>query len=110
MKKSWFTWIIILAVIILAIAIIYWPNNSETPEEVAKCIGENSVLYVQLGCFACKTQEEMFGDNYQYLNSVDCVFETEKCSDIQRTPTWIIEDKKYEGVQTIEKLKELTGC
>ena len=76
------------------------------------CIGQNSELYIQLGCHACETQEELFGENYQYLNSIDCFFEREQCIDagITATPTWIIDGKKYIGVQNIEKLKELTGC
>lgn len=88
-------------------------NNNITPEEkLAKCIGENSTLYFQTGCSACKSQEQMFGDNYQYLNKIDCKVEIQKCIDTQitGTPTWIINGVKYPGVQSIEKLKELTGC
>ena len=66
---------IILLVIIIAIVLINLPKG-ETPEEVAKCIGRNSKLYTQLGCHACETQEEMFGDNYQYLTVVDCFFDS----------------------------------
>ena len=28
---------------------------------------------------------------------------------IEGTPTWVINEQKYEGVQTIGELKELTG-
>ncbi len=114
-KKRWIT----LAVIILVIAVAYFilsRQKPETPEEVAKCIGSKSVLYVQLGCYACGLQEDMFGENYKHLNKIDCWFEQEKCLEtiakdgFYQTPTWIINGKKYEGVQTIEKLKELTGC
>ncbi len=85
-------------------------GGGSSSEEIAMCIGENSELYVQLGCNACETQKEMFGDNYKYLNVIDCWSEKEKCSEIQYTPTWIINGEKYTGVQSIEKLKELTGC
>jgi hypothetical protein len=98
-----------MGVILLSIIILYKPNP-ETSEEIAKCIGKNSELYVQLGCHACKSQEKMFGENYQYLNTIDCFYEGEKCLGIQYTPTWIIKGEKYEKVQDIEKLKELTGC
>lgn len=109
MKKKWMTWIIILGVILLAIGITKRPH-SDTSEELAKCIGKNSILYVQLGCHACEIQEKMFGDNFQYLNSVDCFIQREKCPDITGTPTWIINEQRYLGVQSIEKLKELTDC
>jgi len=110
-KSSWITILIILGVIILSIIIINKPTSGVS-EEIAKCIGENSFLYVQLGCSHCETQEKMFGKNYQYLDSTDCFYEREKCSlaEIRGTPTWIINDVQYTGVQTIEKLQELTGC
>jgi hypothetical protein len=110
-KKNWVTLIIIIAIIILAIYIKNRPAP-ETPEELAKCIGENSVLYVQLGCSACKTQEEMFGENYKHLNVVDCWFDQDKCikKQIEATPTWEIKNKNYRGVKSIDTLKQLTGC
>ena len=109
LKKSWITPIIIIAIVSLAFFVIS-KNKNETPDEIAKCIGKNSILYIQLGCSACKTQENLFGESYQYLTKVDCWFERDKCTEIQKTPTWIIKGEKYEGVQSIEKLKELTNC
>ena len=108
-KKKWVTWIVVLAVIILAVVILTRPHP-ETSEEIAKCIGDNSVLYVQLGCHACETQEKMFGDNYQHLNVVDCFFDSENCMGVRATPTWKINGELIVGVQTIETLQELTGC
>ncbi len=102
-----------IIVILIILGIFYIKKNGETPEKkLAKCIGENSELYVQLGCYACKAQEEMFGENYQYLNVTDCTYKGKKClnADIKKTPTWIIKGEKYEGVRGIEQLKELTGC
>ena len=109
MKKYWWTIAIIIAVIILAYFLIN-NNSPDIDEQTAKCIGENSVLYTQFGCHACKIQEDMFGENYQYLNVIDCFYERNKCSEIQATPTWKINNQFYRGVQSIEKLKELTGC
>ena len=110
-KRNWITIFVILAVIILAV-IIMNKQNPIAEEDVAKCIGENSELYIQLGCHACETQEEMFGNNYQYLNTIDCFFERELCIEkgIEATPTWIINEEIYKGVQSIDKLKELTKC
>ncbi len=108
-KKSWVTLIIIIVVIILAVTILT-RSHPETSKEIAKCIGQNSKLYTQLGCSACQIQEEIFGDNYQYLNVVDCWFERDKCGEIEYTPTWIIKGIKYTGAQSISTLQELTGC
>ncbi len=114
-KSSLITLIIILLIIIFAVYIKCAksnPNNNtnNSLEELAKCIGQKATLYTQLGCRACIIQEEMFGEDYQYLNVVDCFYEREKCSGITHTPSWIIGEKLLRGVQSIEKLKELTGC
>jgi len=113
MKKK-FPWTIILiilgiATIVMVSILIQKPNNS-TNQELVKCIGKNSILYTQLGCHACETQEQIFGENYQYLNVIDCFFQVENCQEIIATPTWKIKGEFYKGVQSIEELKELTGC
>ncbi|MFH1238263.1 MAG: hypothetical protein ABIH79_01905 [archaeon] len=109
MKKYLVTLFIILGVILFSVIILNKPQP-DILEGVVKCIGQNSELYVQTGCHACKIQEDIFGENKNYLNAIDCFKESEKCSGITHTPTWIIKGEKYEGVQSIEKLKELTGC
>ncbi len=103
------TILIILSVIVVAFLLLN-KNSPETTEEIAKCIGANSVLYTRLGCHFCEIQEDLFRENYQYLNVIDCFFESGKCNEIEGTPTWIIKDKRYEGVQSIEELQELTDC
>ena len=109
MKKIWITFLIIFAV-----ASFFAFQNKTTgavvSEDIAKCIGQNSILYVQSGCPHCEKQLELFGDNKKYLNIIDCIDSPEKCQNIIGVPTWIINGKQYSGVQSIEKLKELTGC
>lgn len=102
--------------IVLAIALIMFfalydfDSPNETPNEIVECIGENSILYVQLGCHYCGVQEEIFGDNLDLINKIDCFYEKEKCGEIQATPTWKINGELYRGVKSIEELQELTGC
>jgi len=108
-NQNWVSVIIVLAILVFAYFVIT-RDKTQVTEEVAQCIGQKSTLYVQLGCTHCKTQEEMFGDYYQYLTFIDCVYEREKCSDIEGTPTWKINGINYKGIQSIEKLRELTGC
>jgi hypothetical protein len=110
-KNTSITILIIIAVIIIAFFALK-KGPSETDSETAKCIGSKSTLYVQLGCSHCKDQEDMFGNNFQYLDTIDCFYQREKCTNenITGTPTWIVKGKEYQGVQSIEKLKELTGC
>jgi hypothetical protein len=113
--------IIVTGAIIIAVALIAFfaikgktTGNVALDENVAKWIGEHSVVYVQAGCHACVAQEQLFGDSWKYINAVDCIAsESEKqacvTEEIAATPTWIINGQKYVGVQTIDALKELTG-
>lgn len=112
MKKK-YKGLITLIIILAITAIIYFSSNKqqeEISETLAKCIGEKSILYVQLGCSHCKVQEEMFGSQIKYLNVIDCFYFPEKCEGITATPTWVINEEKYIGKKSIEELKELTGC
>jgi len=113
MKKDIITYLVLgIIVISIILIILSLKGNGNPDEELAKCIGENSKLYAQLGCGACEAQEELFGENYQYLNTIDCAYERQECleKEITGTPTWIINNEKHKGVQTINELKELTGC
>jgi len=111
-KNTLITLIIIAAVVVLGLVLSSRGGEAKVPEEIAQCIGENSVLYVQLGCPHCKTQEDMFGSSKKYLETIDCFYERAECQEkeIKATPTWLIDEEYYEGVQTIERLQELTGC
>ncbi|OGJ12570.1 hypothetical protein A3K82_00135 [Candidatus Pacearchaeota archaeon RBG_19FT_COMBO_34_9] len=116
MKKKVIGLITIIIVIAIIAGSVFLINSKkqEAPEETAKCIRQNSVLYTQLGCHACENQEKLFGESYQYLNIVDCFYESERqeCinAGITATPTWVINGQKYAGVQSVERLKELAGC
>ncbi|MDA3836482.1 MAG: hypothetical protein PF542_02565 [Nanoarchaeota archaeon] len=112
MKKGVKSQLVVGSIIIIVLAILLWPSAPKpvTDIEVAKCIGEKSTLYVQLGCSHCIEQEEMFGDNFQYLNTIDCFYESEKCAEVTGTPMWKIGMRKISGVQTIEQLRALTNC
>lgn len=114
MKKSKvITILIIIAILAFSFYILKKDKtHDEVNESFAKCLGGKSTIYVQTGCHACQQQEEMFGENYKYLTEVNCLEESLKCNlvEIRATPTWIINGERYEGVQSIEKLKEITGC
>jgi glutaredoxin len=115
-KEKFVTFVVIFLVLLIAGGVIYFKSTTLSikdfpSEKVAKYIGEHSVLYTQAGCIHCKEQEDLFGANVKYLNIVDCLKDTQACinANITATPTWIIDGEKYVGVQSIEKLKELTG-
>jgi len=101
---------IVVIILIVALFLFLGRDKSLVTEQDAKCIGENSVLYFLPTCTACQRQEAMFGDNLKYLTLVDCSATPGQCPNISHVPTWEINNQFYEGVQSIAKLKELTGC
>jgi len=113
-QKRIIIWINILVAVIIVSIILYIATKPGKPieinEETIKCIAEKSMLFTKLGCNACQKQEDLFGENYKYIKKIDCFYELDKCQNIEATPTWKIKGKYYVGVQTIEKLQELTDC
>jgi len=103
-----------ISAIVIFLILVYFllipKGDSNINEEVARCIGENSFIYVQTGCSHCEDQLAMFQNYTKYLHQIDCVYEPEKSGGITGTPTWKIENKLYPGVQEIKTLKGLTGC
>jgi hypothetical protein len=111
--NKYLTYGIILLVIIVAIAILTTRFFQSTDDEIAECIGKNSVLYIQTGCIHCENQLAMFGNNKDKLNIYNCMddnWETCREKGLKGTPTWEINNQFYVGKQSIEKLKELTNC
>lgn len=80
--------------------------------ELTQCIGSKSTIYISTGCVACASQERLFGDNFKYLNIIDCMIFSDKCekANITRVPTWVIGELTMNGVQQIDELKRLTQC
>jgi len=82
-------------------------------DKFAKCLTENgATIYVSKYCGHCEHQKEMFGESFEYVNSVECTENQELCQQmgIEGVPTWIINGKSYTGVQSFETLSSLTGC
>lgn len=111
MKKNVIIILIVLAAVIITTYTLT-KDKAGIDEELAKCIEENSVLYVRTGCSACEAQKDLFGKSYQYLTAIDCLTQAQECANngISSIPTWIINGQRHVGVQSIDKLKSLTNC
>lgn len=117
-KKDYGLYIIMAAVVIMAIVAITYPyviQDSPTisiDQATTICIAENSVFYGTEWCGYCQTQKEMFGTNAELLNYIDCDEDRDACvaAEIVGFPTWDIKGERYVGLQSLEKLKEATGC
>lgn len=94
--------------------VIERPSAVTVSADAAQYIGNHSIVYVQAGCVHCKDQEDLFGNNWKYINSLDCIASqtnTQICinENITGTPTWVINGKQYVGEQSIQTLENLTG-
>jgi len=124
MAKDVFLVSAVLAIFIVAVLVFgfnltgyitgfFVADSSHDTEGFAQCLADRgAVLYTSMGCPHCQDQKDMFGDALQYIENVDCVTDPNVCSEkgIRVVPTWIINNERYEGIQSFERLGELTGC
>ncbi|MFH1358381.1 MAG: hypothetical protein ABIH37_00670 [archaeon] len=106
--------LLVLAVIVVGVifGINYAKGNGNQDDGVMKCIAEKSVVLMSPTCSACAYQKQIFGD---YLDFFDIRLINENKDlvnkyGVTRIPAWIIDEKLYQGVQSIEDLKKLTRC
>lgn len=105
-------------IVILIITGILWIKNNKNPdninEELMKCIASKSAMYSQNGCSHCISQKNILGNYTALFNIIECNEgdNLKKCNDagITGTPAWIIDNKKYSGIKSLDELKQLTGC
>ena len=119
MNKKVISTLVTIFIILVIAVIVYFGTIGKSivvtiSPEAAQYIGNHSIVYVQAGCSHCLDQENLFGDNWKYVNSIDCVASqanTQICinQNITGTPTWVINGKQYLGVQSIQTLENLTG-
>jgi len=98
---------------------------SGTYDTFAQCLYEKGVReYGSKGCSACARQRELFGDSHKYVQEIECDprysnSQVERCvaKNIERTPTWILEDAEGDeikripsGIASLEELAEFSGC
>ena len=80
-------------------------------DDFAKYLTEKGVkMYGTEWCSHCKNQKELFGSSFQYINYIDCDKNKKECTleNITGYPTWKINNTKYSGEQSLERLAELT--
>ena len=77
------------------------------------CIAsQNTTMYGTSWCHYCSQQKDMLSPYFDKINFVDCDANQTQCLSmgIEGYPTWIINGKKYVGIQNLEKLSSITGC
>ncbi len=119
-RRTFFKKVIYVVIILLLITGSFFVYNvvfnkkskSTNYDDFAKYLTESgAIMYGTEWCSHCKTQKSFFADSFKYVNFVDCDKQAATCSaaGITGYPTWIINEQKYSGAQTIERLMQLTG-
>ena len=117
-NKNIFISIIILLILGTVATVLIRSNNGNISptkyDEFAQCLASKKLtMYGAAWCAHCKTQKALFGDSFKYVPYVECTEKPEEClaKGVENYPTWIDENgQKYEGVQSLEKLVEITSC
>lgn len=112
MKLTWkiFAIVGILLIVITTVWYIFIPGDYDN---FAKCLSEKgATMYGADWCGSCKEQKIMFGKSFKYVNYVECPENMELCNEkgIEKYPTWIINGETRVGVQSLQKLSEITEC
>lgn len=118
MKLKKKTKIITLLILLVIIGFFYYNNTKPGKYDgFAKCLTEKGAqFYGSFQCSHCATQKKLFGKSMKYVNYIECGPlggpQNSLCTQKQvlSYPTWIINDKKYEGVKELNELSELTNC
>ena len=115
MKRKNLFWFmgIVLILIFITYGVYNRQNSSGDYDSLAKCLAEKEMkMYGTDWCSHCKNQKELFGSSFKFINYIDCDIDEETCvvERITGFPTWKLNNESYLGVQSIDKLKELTGC
>ncbi|MBS3101950.1 hypothetical protein J4458_00705 [Candidatus Woesearchaeota archaeon] len=112
--KSKKTRVYIIIAIVFSILIVfigaYAFINAKKPgsyDNFAKCLTEKgAVMYGASFCQYSSAQKGMFGKSFKFINYKDF----SENPDVRITPTWEINGRLVERVQSFDRLSELTGC
>lgn len=103
-KKKKIIAISIAVLLLLGSLITYSWLSPGKYDNFAKCLTEKgAVMYGEDWCQYTQGQKNMFGKSFKYIN-----YKVKK--DLRKRPTWIIDGKKHETVQSFQRLSALTGC
>jgi hypothetical protein len=89
-------------------------TNTVKEDNLAKCLTSKWIkLYGMAGCPYCKAQIELFGDDFQYINYINCSEDPNVCVEkwISGVPAWeFIDGSIKSGLHSLEDLADLVGC
>ena len=90
--------------LLLVVWAAYYFTSPGEYDAFAKCLTEKGVvMYGENWCQYTNAQKNMFGKSFKYINY-------QVKTDLRKRPTWLINNKTYETVQSFERLAMLADC
>lgn len=101
-----------LALLLSALVMLLLTSPNPGPVDMVECMKGEVIVYHSSLCSACSQQRALLGEAFWRLDNVDCAADRTSCSKVGITsvPSWVIDGRIYVGIQSLEKLEELTGC
>lgn len=104
----------IVLIITFIILLVYHIKDEEQliDKKDVYCIAENSQLVVSKTCSHCANQKIILGEYIDLFKLIE-ISENQTILEeynINSVPTWIIHNKTYVGVKSLNELKNITGC
>jgi len=88
-------------------------SKKDTKESFEQCLTKAGLkMYGTEWCSFCMQQKRLFGDAFENVAYIDCDQNKELCTseEIRGYPTWKMNGESYQGVQSLEKLAQLSDC
>ena len=100
--------------VIIVITVLIFSSQSKNYDEFANCLTQEKFSMAGTEwCSHCKTQKELFGDSFQYIDYHNCDLEREWCTakGVEGFPTWILPNGDLlTGTQSLSTLEEISNC
>ena len=113
MRKYFIIFLFLLIILFSILTITSYMRKPGDYDGFAKCLTEKgAIIYGNDYCQYTLKQFGMFGKSKKYLNYIKCIDDEKLCDEkgVKVTPTWEIDGKTYEQVQSFEKLAAISGC
>jgi hypothetical protein len=109
------------AIVILLAGAYYagWNHKNHKYDAFAQClVTKQAKMYGLYWCPHCLEQKELFGQSFHYVPYVECAIKGSselapecKVAGVKLFPSWQFGmDPPKEGIQSMERLSEKTGC
>lgn len=111
-NKKFLIIFVLVAAILLLIA-VFWPQAVVSTTSFGQCLSEKGIkMYGNDNCPHCRDQKEILGEEFQYVDYVNCDFNDAECREngVKYYPTWTNGIHKIIGTQSLPNLAKFSGC